>query len=398
MNIAQLIQQHYQSSLATLVIKLGDITLAEDVLQEASIAALNHWQNEIPLSPKAWLIKVASNKAIDILRKANLKPPFEHQPLPLEEGNIDGECLGDDVLKLIFICCHPAINIENQLIMNLKLVMGFNLSDVSRVLFISEKALEQRLTRTKRKIKASKITLDLPSADKLKYRLSSVLHSLYLIFNEGYHSSTGDKLLSRQVCNQSISMLRLLCNQYPSHARCIALLSLMLFTNARSNARSYSSFIALQAHDRTLYDQGEIKEADMLLQRSLKMDDGICSYHIEAAISGLHSQASTFEDTDWQQISLLYNKLLSYQDSPIVELNKAVADMMLKQYSQAEKILNRIEQRLQNYLPLYLAKAKLYTQTHRIHLAIHSYQNALSLPHNTIEKVYIKTKLDELQM
>lgn len=395
MDIAQLIQRHYGSTLACLVSKLGDITLAEDALQEASIAALTHWQNEIPTSPKAWLIKVASNKAIDLLRKTKPQVSVELDCITVESINFDNDIAGDEVLKLIFICCHPAINIENQLLMTLKLVMGFNLNDISRVLLTSEKTLEQRLTRSKRKINANKISLDLPSRDKLKKRLKGVMHALYLIFNEGYHSSSGNKLLCQQICKQAILMVKLLCHYFRDQSACIALLSLMLFTHARSNARCVHSVIPLEEHDRNLYDQQAIQEADILLQRSLHMGE-ISSYHIEAAISGLHSQARDYNQTDWQQINLLYKKLLTYQYSPIIQLNKAVADMMLNQYDTAEATLKLISDTLTAYPPLYLAQAKLYLHTNKTELAIKAYKTAIALSHNTVEKAFIKNKLEYL--
>ena len=396
MDIAQLIQRHYGATLACLVNKLGDISLAEDALQEASIAALNHWGNEIPKSPQAWLIKVASNKAIDLLRKEKPQLSVELECITAEIINFDNETSGDAVLRLIFICCHPAINMENQLLMTLKLVMGFNLRDISRVLLTSEKTLEQRLTRSKRKINANKICLDLPSRDKLKKRLSVVMHALYLIFNEGYHSSSGNKLLCKQICKQAIFMVKLLCHYYRDQSTCLALLSLMLFTHARSNARCVHSFIPLEEHDRSLYDQQAIQEADILLQKSLRMGE-VSSYHIEAAISGLHSQAKSHNKTDWQQIYLLYKKLLTYQYSPIIQLNTAVVDMMLNQYDTAEATLKLIADTLASYPPFYLAQAKLYLHTNKTHLAIQAYETAITLSHNTVEKTYIKIKLKYLK-
>lgn len=396
MDIAQLIQQHYGSTLACLINKLGDITLAEDALQEANIAALNHWGKEIPKSPQAWLIKVGSNKAIDLLRKEKPQTSVEPEYLLAESINIDDNITGDEVLKLIFICCHPAIKLENQLLMTLKLVMGFNLNDISRVLLISEKALEQRLTRTKRKISANQISLDLPPRDKLQKRLSAVLQALYLIFNEGYHSSSGSKLLCNQICNQAIFMLKLTSRHYHENSACIALLSLMLFTHARSNARSQHSVIPLEEHDRSLYDQHAIQEADMLLKKSLLMGE-VTYYHIEAAISGLHSQAASYSTTDWQQICLLYNKLLTYKYSPVVQLNKAVADMMLNNYSAALTTLKLIEDRLIDYPPFYLAQAQLYLHIDKTQQAIEAYQRAITLSHNTVEKAYIKKKLADIK-
>ena len=393
MNFSQLIQRHYGSSLAVLISKIGDITLAEDALQEACIAALQHWPVEPPQQPLAWLIKVAQNKAIDLIRKhkhQNFGSLNEHSQ---GDYQLDQNYQFDDgVLKIIFICCHPALSPENQLALTLKLAMGFHQRDIARALLIPEKTLEQRVTRAKKKIKANNIELALPSSTKLAQRLPSAIKTLYLIFNEGYHSSSGQTLISHQICEQAILMARILCRHYREQSECLALLALMRFSHARVNARNQYQFVPLEQHDRSLYDNIAIKEADVLLQKSLRMGS-VSSYHIEAAISGLLSLATSYQDTDWQQICLLYDKLLTYHYSPVVQLNRAVANMMLDKLDIAEQILSAIESDLKHYPPFYAALAKLRQGQQQYPLAEQAYRQLIKLSNNQVEIDYFEQKL-----
>ena len=393
MKVTQLIQRHYGSALAVLINKLGDISLAEDALQEASIAALQYWPKEPPQKPQAWLVKVATNKTIDILRKhkSHLTQTISEPETTIRQRDDNYE-FDDNVLRIIFICCHPAISPENQLALTLKLAMGFHQKDIARALLLPEKTLEQRITRAKNKIKANHIELELPGSNKLIERLPSVLKTLYLIFNEGYHASSGETLISHQICEQAILMTRILCRHYREQSSCLALLSLMLFTHARSLARSKEQFVPLEKHDRSLYNQQTIKQADILLQKSLRMGQ-VTSYHIEAAITGLHSQAINYRNTDWQQICLLYDKLLTYHYSPVVQVNKAVAHIMLKQLDIAEQILSMIANELRVYPPYYAALAKLRVEQNNIELALSAYQELIELSNNKVEKEYFKQEL-----
>jgi len=396
MNIAQLIQRNYGSALACLIKRLGDIQIAEDSLQEACIAALQHWQIDLPDKPDAWLIKVATNKSIDYFRK--YKPHLTEQIITqnvVSNKSQNNYEFDDAVLSIIFICCHPSISPENQLAITLKFAMGFHQRDIAKTLLISEKALEQRITRTKRKMKANQLDLSLPAPSKLSERLSTVIKNLYLIFNEGYHINTGNQLVSIQICEQAILMTRLLCRHYRQQPECLALLSLMLFSHARSEARGQKHFISLEEQDRSLYNKSAINEADILLQKSLLMGN-VSTYHIEAAISGLHSQANNYLATDWQQICLLYEKLLTYHNSPVIQVNRAVAYMMLKRIDLAETILNAVTESLEEYLPYYAACAKLHLIKGNIKQAIRAYKKAVALSHNQIEIDYFQTKIRKL--
>lgn len=389
MDIGQLIQQHYSAALACLIKRLSDIEKAEDALQEASIAALAQWPKALPKSPLAWLIRVAYNASIDQFRKTNKLTPQSTMELTEQAQSItqvDYE-LDDAILRLMFVCCHPAISQENQLAITLKLVLGFQQQDIARALLIPEKTLEQRITRTKRKIKLKNIDFSLPAPNKLSARLPAVLRILYLIFNEGYHATSGEKVLCNQLCQHAITLLRTVCRNFRGQASCTALLSLMLFTHARVNARSENKIITLEQQDRRLWDKNAINQADILLQKSLKLGE-VCHYHIEAAISGLHCQADSFETTDWQQICLLYEKLLTYHYTPVIQINRAVAYMMVENWPKAEDILMSIEHSVANYPPYHAALAKLYQHTQRQHKALSSLDTAMQLSKNHAEIAY----------
>ena len=404
MNIENILQHHYGAALAVLTSKLKSLDLAEESLQEASLKALVKWAEDIPQKPTAWLIKVGYNHAIDIFRKQSREEEFNQQiafangEYANGEGEKDSDSITyeDSILQLIFMCCHPALAQEQQIALTLKMVMGFATGDIAKVFFTAEKTLEQRITRAKRKIKSAGIELSLPSTARLKIRLPAVLHTLYLIFNEGYHARSGEKLFNQRLCRQAISLLRTTCRMYRAQPDSLALLALMLFIDARSPARGISEVITLEQQDRSLWSHAQIQQADVLLQKSLKMGK-VSSYSIQAAIAGLHSMADSFQQTDWQQICLLYDKLMQYQPGPVVLLNKAVCHMMLKQFSDARSLLDECAKSLDAYLPFYAANAQFYIDTKDLEKARFALRKAIKLSDSQGEQKYFSEKLKALQ-
>ncbi|MCW8876923.1 MAG: sigma-70 family RNA polymerase sigma factor [Kangiellaceae bacterium] len=419
MNVEKVLQHHYGAALAVLTSKLKSLDLAEESLQEASLKALVKWAEDIPQNPTAWLIKVGYNQAIDTFRKQSREAEFNQQiafsnepyasgqyasgqyangQYASEESQKESESITyeDSILQLIFMCCHPALAQDQQIALTLKMVMGFHTRDIAKAFFIPEKTLEQRITRAKRKIKSAGIELSLPSTSRLKIRLPAVLHTLYLIFNEGYHARSGEQLFNQRLCGQAINLLRTICRMYRAQPDSLALLALMLFIDARSPARGISEVITLEQQDRSLWSHVQIQQADVLLQKSLKMGK-VSSYSVQAAIAGLHSMADSFQATDWHQICLLYGKLMQYQPGPVVLLNKAVCHMMLGQYSDARSLLDECAKSLDSYPPFYAANAQFYIETKDPEKAKPVLQKAIELSDSQGEKKYFSEKLKLLE-
>lgn len=394
MSIENTLQRHYGAALAVLASTLKDLDLAEECLQDAAIKAIENWQENLPDNPTAWLIHVARNAAIDRIRKNGTQQALS-QNNPFTRDQEQPLIQEDAILQLIFMCCHPALIPEQQIALTLKLVMGFNNHEIARSFIIPVKTLEQRITRAKRKIKHSGISLNLPSESRLESRLPSVLQVLYLIFNEGYHSQSGSRVLNRRLCTQAISLLRIITRTYRSQADCYALLALMLFIDARSPARGVDEIITLEDQDRNLWDKNQIVQADVLLKKSLKLGK-VSSYSVQAAIAGIHSMAMSFATTDWYEISLLYDKLMQYQPGPVVLLNKAVCHLMLDEDEKALVLINDCRQSLSSYTAFYATEAQYFRQNEQPDMARKSLNKAIKLSDSTIEIAYFKHKIAEL--
>jgi len=375
------LQAHHGAAQASLVRKLRSVEQAEDAMQEASVKALQKWpEHGLPDNATAWLVTTGFNSYLDQYRKDRktnrLANPHEIQSAKCDGyGAVDGSSLAteavldDDVLRLIFMCCHPSIAVENQLAITLKLLMGFALPEIARALLIPKKTLEQRITRTKRKIDKAGISFDLPDSRHLGVRLPAVQQVLYLIFNEGYYSNHGDQLVTDELCRQAIVMTRSLCRGFPLPEN-IGLLALMLFQDARAPARvdANDQLITLDKQDRHLWKRSQIKEADVLLQKALRTGK-LETYQLQAAIAGLHSLAESAQATDWNEIVALYQRLLRYQPSPVVELNYSVALMMAGKIVAAKTILDQLANPLEQYSPYYAAVAKLQQLQNNPHAA-----------------------------
>ena len=397
------IQQHYGEALSIVIKKVGQVQLAEDAMQEASIKALKQWPDELPDSPRAWLITVAYRYCLDFFRKQqNIKQhqqsltSYQDKLLDDDYSVLEAREIEDQLLQLIFMCCHPAIAVENQIAMTLKMVMGFNVKDIARALLLPQKTIEQRLTRAKNKIDVTQIDFALPHQNKMVLRLPSVLKTLYLIFNEGHQPTSGTRLIDEILCEQAIRLLRSLCRIFRGQASALALLSLMLFVDARNPARSKHKFISLQKQNRSLYKHQQIIQADIILQKSFKLGE-VSSYHIHAAIAGLHSQASSYATTDWQQIELLYHKLNQYQCSAVIQLNLAVVLLELGKLAQAETIIKQTKQTLTKYPSYYMALAQLEKNKGNNQLAIQAIIQAKQLSQNKIEIDYFEQSIKTIQ-
>ncbi|GLX78868.1 RNA polymerase sigma-70 factor, ECF subfamily protein [Thalassotalea insulae] len=389
-----IIKNAYGTAFAVLNKRFQDIQQVEDALQYACMKAINNWQTENISNAKAWLIKVASNYIFDELKKH--KPKYIEHPDFISPVETAYE-YEDATLGLIFTCCHPSITKENQVALCLKWVMGFDNKSISRALLISEKTLEQRITRTKRKIIANNIDFILPTQSHLRTRLDAVNRVLYLVFNEGYFGNSGRILLSNTLCMQAIYLMRLICRKYRGTPSSLALLSLMLFIQARAPARATDKVTLLEFQDRTKWDKAMISIADILLQKSLKQAPPT-SYHIQAAIAGLHSQASSYQNTDWHQICLLYEKLITYDYSPAITVNLAVALMQKNDLERAKMKLDTVAASLSNYPPYFITRAFLFERMGLVSEAKGQLKHAFLLSQSDAERNFIKDKLIQLAL
>ncbi len=405
--IDRVVRDEWARVLSALMSFCRDLTMAEDVLQDALLAALKTWPvRGIPNSPRAWLLKTAQRKAIDrFRRKANFeskRPDYEHMvqlQQRTEEEDLDDD-FPDDRLKLIFTCCHPALSSEAQVALTLRTVGGMATPEIAHAFLVSETTMAQRLVRAQRKIKSANIPYAVPAAERWPERLQTVLSVIYLIFNEGYAASTGDELVRDDLCAEAVRLAEILSSLLPGDSEIRGLLALMLLHGSRRHARSGSEgeLMTLETQDRDLWDRNAIQRGRAILISALT-DGGAGRYQIQAAISAIHSEAENFEQTDWRQICLLYERLYELQPSPVVQLNAAVA---LSFAESPEAGLQAIEdisssQALQDYQPYHAARADMLYRAGRRKPAVQAYEIALGTTCNEAEKRFLQKRLDSLR-
>jgi len=382
--------------LATLIRLLGDFDLAEDGLQDAFAAALVQWPGKgAPPNPRAWLVSVGRHKAIDRLRRRALHA-VKQADLEIEARLAavaepepgEAEALGDDVLRLIFICCHPALNLEARVALTLKAVGGLSTAAVARAFLVGEETMAQRLVRAKRKIRDAGIPFATPEPARLDERVEAVLATLYLIFTEGYAATSGPELLRADLCHEAIRLGRLLDELLPGRAAVRGLLALMLLHDARRASRvgADGEIVLLEAQDRALWDGVAIAEGLRLVEASLRAPGLPSPYAVQAAIAALHvrgndGQVGGESGTDWPQIVGLYAVLLRLAPSPVIELNHAVAVAMVDGPAAGLALLDALAARgtLETYALLPSARGELLRRLGRTAEARAAYAEALAL-------------------
>jgi RNA polymerase sigma-70 factor (ECF subfamily) len=410
-------RQEYGQLLATLISWTGDLEMAEEALQDAFLAAVEHWPREgVPSKPGAWLTTTARRKAIDRLRRKRAQPvdPQALETLPPEHlavtDNFEafeiGSTIPDERLKLIFICCHPALPVEQQIALTLQTLGGLTTAEIAAAFLVPLPTMAQRLVRAKRKIKDAGIPYYVPPAHLLAERLDSVLTVLYLIFTEGYSATAGDALIRHELCDDAIRLCKVLeflirqtKTDVPTHqyGEVLGLLALMLLHHSRHRARldENGDLILLENQDRSKWDRRNILEGLALIEKTLHMRH-LGPYQLQATISALHARARTAEETDWRQIAALYGELQKFIDSPIIRLNQAVAVSFALTPDEGLRLLEPLSAELNAYAPYHLARADMLRRSGWPTPARDAYRAALDLTQNAVERDFILGRLRSL--
>jgi RNA polymerase sigma-70 factor (ECF subfamily) len=404
MRIEEVFRAERGRILATLIRLLGDFDVAEEALQEAFAAALEQWPvTGTPVNPVSWLVSTGRHKAIDRLRRrARLAQKQEEIARHVElTGAEEDPPVPEDRLRLIFTCCHPSLATEAQVALTLRTLGGLSTEEIARAFLVPVPTMAQRLVRAKAKIRLARIPYQVPPDDALAERLEAVMVVVYLVFNEGYSASFGERLVRHELCEEAIRLGRMLVELLPAHAEPKGLLALMLLHDSRRQTRLDGSgeIVLLEDQDRSRWDRTQIDEGVSLAEAALRAGSRPPGpYALQAAIAAVHAQALTGAATDWRQIAGLYAMLVQVHPTPVVELNRAVAVAMAGELEQGLALVNELDHRgeLTGYHLLPVAQAELLRRLGRRVEAAESYRRALALVKNEPERRHLEKRLREI--
>jgi RNA polymerase sigma-70 factor, ECF subfamily len=412
MDAAAAVESVYRSDwgriVATLISLLGDFDLAEEYAQEGFAAALDQWAiSGVPESPRAWIISTARHKAIDRLRRQTLfaeklQPQLEKElPSAVEQPEYTGEEeIPDERLRLIFTCCHPSLAPESQIALTLRTLCGLETDEIARAFLVPTATMAQRLVRAKRKIRDARIPYVVPAGPEMQERLEAVLSVIYLVFNEGYAATRGERLIRADLCSEAIRLGRIVRDlmkpQPPQEVT--GLLALMLLHDARREAREDETgrIVLLEKQDRSRWNHDQIAEALPLINEAFRNTSG--PYALQAAIAAEHCKAAHAEDTNWREIVRFYDQLERINASPVVSLNRAVAVAMAEGPEAALLVIDDLAKtgELENYHLFHATRAELLRRIGSQDEAAKSYARAIELAGNQRERIYLEQRLKEV--
>ncbi len=397
-------------SVLTKIFGIENLETAEDVVQDTLLQAMNVWKLKgVPDNPSAWLFRVARNKAIDIIRRNKHSVQFdfsdnekilltsEYTLTAAMENFWKEEFIKDDLLRMMFACCHPEISKENQITLILKTLCGFSTAEIAKAFLTNEDTVSKRLYRTKEFFRQHKIKLIIPSENEIKNRTDAVLNTIYLLFNEGYNSTNSEELIRKDVIAEAMMLCKLLTeNNHTQQPEVFALMALMCFHSSRSDSRltAEGEIILLPMQDRKKWNTSLIEEGNEYMNKAA-FGEAVSAYHIEAAIAYEHCSAKFFKDTNWKRILEYYEWLCNISPSPINELNKAVAVMELHG---TEKALNELQlindkKKLETYYLYHSLLGEIYSRMHNLSAAKKHFEIAIQLTHSETERKMLKNKI-----
>lgn len=412
MNTKKWFEAHFQHArvrvIAALNRKFSDIELADEAFSIACLKALSTWQTQgKPDDPVAWLIRVGSNASLDIKRKESSAFNYQNGLIEQQDQSLhthssidvfDYDELRDDVLRLMFVCCHPQLNTESQLALSLKIIAGMSVGEIASAFVVKPTAMEQRITRAKRLVKKANIPFETPSVAQRSKRLKAVSLMLYLLFNEGWYATAGDAAIKTLLCDEAIRLARELLSLFPAQSELMSLLALFLFHYAKRHARldDNQQLVALDEQTRSLWDQNMIAEGRSLMNKAMR-HPALGSYQIQAAIAQVHVSAKQAADTNWVEIRRLYDHLLLLEPNPVISLNRAVVSAKIDGAQTALIEVDKLAQPLDSYRWFHTLKAGLLAELVLSEQAISSYEKALTLAPTEPEKVHILKKIAQLK-
>jgi len=385
-----------------------NLELAEDVVQDTLIKALEQWKiSGVPSNPQAWLFSVARNKALDVIRRKKIHNKYAEDIAPLLKSEYSLEptvrelfsenAIKDDVLRMMFSCCHPSLPAESQVALILKTLCGFSIGEIAKGFITNEETIHKRLYRAKQQFRDGSVRFEIPSTSQIIDRIDNVLAALYLLFNEGYHSASNEKVIRKDLITEATRLCFLLTeNEKTNFSSVKALLALMLFHSSRLDARldKDDHILLLEDQDRSLWDRELINAGTVYFERAMD-DDGMSWYHLQAAIAFQHVTADSFQKTDWNTILRLYDLLCQRYPSPVAYLNRAIAISYAHDIAEAIHAIHTIPEidRLKSYYLLPATLGELHFRNSDFNAAKKYFQEAISLTHSPAEQKLLATKI-----
>jgi RNA polymerase sigma-70 factor (ECF subfamily) len=391
--VARVFRDEHARAVTALYRVFRDLDVAEEAVQDAFAAALSHWpEHGVPASPLGWIITTARHRALDrVRREAARGAKYERAMQMQERDEPSNEPLDDDVLRLVFTCCHPAIAPNAQVALTLRLVAGLGAAEIARAFLVPEATMAQRLVRAKGKIRDAHIPFRIPDDDELPARLRGVLATLYLVFNEGYAASSGDALVREELCAEAIRLARLLLRLLPGEPEVLGLLALFLLIDARRTTRTDDTgdLVLLADQDRSKWDREQIAEGHALVRECLRRNrPGL--YQLQAAIQCVHTEARSIAETDWRQIVQLYDHLLAIAPSPVAALHREVARAEIEGPRAALARVEALE--LDRHYMFHAIRADLLRRLGRADDAVRAYDAAIERTDNERERAFLRRR------